>query len=104
MCGGTLLIVPCSHVGHVFRQHVYNFFIIRSLLKKKTNIYSYYFFVKMPYSFPGGLGKTIERNKRRMVDVWMGNQFRVFINSNNLNIFLNFCFHFIFRRLYKLLP
>jgi len=45
MCGGTLLIVPCSHVGHVFRKQT-------------------------PYSFPGGTNKIIFRNNRRLVDVW----------------------------------
>ncbi len=45
MCGGTLLIVPCSHVGHVFRK-------------------------KTPYSFPGGTNKIIFRNNRRLIDVW----------------------------------
>jgi polypeptide N-acetylgalactosaminyltransferase len=45
MCGGTLLILPCSHVGHVFRKQT-------------------------PYSFPGGTNKIIYKNNRRLVDVW----------------------------------
>lgn len=45
MCGGNLLIVPCSHVGHVFRKQT-------------------------PYSFPGGTNRIIYRNNRRLVDVW----------------------------------
>ena len=45
MCGGTLLIIPCSHVGHVFRKQT-------------------------PYSFPGGTNKIIFKNNRRLVDVW----------------------------------
>lgn len=45
MCGGTLLIHPCSHVGHVFR-------------------------FKSPYSFPGGAAQVVYKNERRMIDVW----------------------------------
>ncbi|KAI8789992.1 polypeptide N-acetylgalactosaminyltransferase 1 isoform X3 [Biomphalaria glabrata] len=46
MCGGKIYIVTCSRVGHVFR---------------KTS----------PYSWPGGVGRIINHNTQRIVEVWM---------------------------------
>ena len=45
MCGGELLSVPCSHVGHIFRH-------------------------KMPYSFPDGFD-VITKNRIRLAEVWL---------------------------------
>ncbi|CAG9564637.1 unnamed protein product [Danaus chrysippus] len=63
MCGGTLEIAPCSHVGHVFR---------------KTT----------PYSFPGGTGRVVNHNNARLAEVWLDDwkHFYYNINPGALNV------------------
>jgi polypeptide N-acetylgalactosaminyltransferase len=46
MCGGTLEILPCSHVGHIFRK-------------------------KSPYSWDIGKQNPLKNNLVRLAEVWM---------------------------------
>ena len=46
MCGGTLEVHPCSHVGHVFRK-------------------------TFPYRFDGNIEKIFKKNHVRLAEVWL---------------------------------
>lgn len=45
MCGGTLEIIPCSHVGHIFRK-------------------------RSPYKWRSGVN-VLKRNNIRLAEVWL---------------------------------
>ncbi|XP_074650192.1 uncharacterized protein LOC141905265, partial [Tubulanus polymorphus] len=53
MCGGSIEIVPCSHVGHIFRN-------------------------SQPYKFPDGNVVTFLRNCMRIAEVWLDEYKEIF--------------------------
>lgn len=57
MCGGQILIVTCSRVGHVFRK-------------------------VSPYSWPGGVERILNHNTRRTTEVWM-DKYKEFVYRMN---------------------
>ncbi|XP_042606791.1 polypeptide N-acetylgalactosaminyltransferase 6-like isoform X1 [Cyprinus carpio] len=56
LCGGSLEIIPCSVVGHIFRT-------------------------KSPHSFTKGID-VIARNQVRLAEVWMDDYKKIFYNRN----------------------
>ena len=72
MCGGTLEIVPCSHVGHVFRK-------------------------RSPYKWRTGVN-VLKRNSVRLAEVWLDDYKQYYYERINnqivsyLNIFCKFSF------------
>lgn len=62
MCGGSLEIATCSHVGHVFRKST-------------------------PYSFPGGTSRIVNHNNARLAEVWL-DQWKDFYYNINPGFYL----------------
>lgn len=61
MCGGSLEILPCSRVGHLFRTST--------------------------YSFDGDRNIIMMRNNIRLVEVWMDEYKELFYAANPRKIF-----------------
>lgn len=60
MCGGTLEIVPCSHVGHIFRK-------------------------RSPYKWRTGVN-VLKRNSIRLAEVWLDEYKKYYYERINNNL------------------
>ncbi|KAL1464373.1 hypothetical protein WDU94_004024 [Cyamophila willieti] len=76
MCGGTLEIVPCSHVGHIFRKHSPHFpykgMTAQDIMKRNSvrlaevwmDEYNYYVYERMGFDL-GDFGDVTSRKELR---------------------------------------
>ena len=60
MCGGTLEIIPCSHVGHIFRK-------------------------RSPYSWKSGVN-VVKKNSVRLAEVWLDDYKKYYYERYNNNL------------------
>ena len=56
MCGGSVEVHPCSHVGHVYQT-------------------------KIPYSFPRSMENSVKRNLVRLAEVWLDDHKQFYYNT-----------------------
>src|SRR5579871_1422785 len=74
MCGGSMLIAPCSHVGHIFR---------------KTN----------PIPSLPGLSNPAKKNSIRLAEVWL-DEYKIYyyqrFNFQLVRFFIWICYTFYF--------
>lgn len=76
MCGGRLLHIPCSHIGHIARVQ--------------------------PYTFQEGRYKILLHNYKRAAQVWMGPYIKfVYDNYKDMQVFVITSLHFFFFLSYK---
>jgi len=64
MCGGSMELIPCSHVGHMFRK-------------------------LLPFSFVADFGKTILKNCQRVAAVWMDEYKELYYDRIGRNVLLS---------------
>jgi polypeptide N-acetylgalactosaminyltransferase len=71
MCGGSLEIIPCSHVGHMFRN-------------------------AMPYSWGDNGMQILIKNSLRLAEVWMDEYKKLYHDRifYNINVSLSNYFNF----------
>ena len=60
MCGGTLEIIPCSHVGHIFRK-------------------------RSPYSWKTGVN-VVKKNSVRLAEVWLDDYKKYYYERFNYDL------------------
>ena len=65
MCGGSLEIHPCSHVGHVFRD-------------------------RSPYNWGRSIGDILKKNKVRLAEVWLDDYKQFYYEQLGYNLVISY--------------
>jgi len=70
MCGGSMEILPCSHVGHLFRGSI-------------------------PYSWPRERKQILRRNAVRVAEVWLDEYKEYYYSSIGYELVSKYIYQFI---------